>query len=115
MEALNKFEEELMYVPFTPDWYEERCMKAKLFESYIYEMDVPNSETFIHVLLVVFFDTIYLWVDQAGKDGKLHSSQLERVTNKFSSKIIYASDENALTFGPLFFQCLDNNLLKRIR
>lgn len=119
MDPLNDFEKDLFSLPFTPDYWKARCNVLNLILYYInichsnyktYMSDDGNHMAFICEL----FGEIYFWLENI-ENGLVESSQLERSTNRYISKVLYANVPNAPAGAMLVMDLIEKGFMKEIK
>lgn len=118
---MSLFEEAVKSLPYSTDWWKMRCSVAELMQAVIwsdhcsvykqYKIVHEDEGNYSYFLLFQYDEELYLWLDYYVGDLP-DGSQLERIINKYMSKIIYSSHANSSPIGAMFFQMVEKNIAK---
>ena len=116
MEFKNEFEKYLANIPFTPDWWERRCYVVSLFIKYSgNESNIKIYTSLDGNIMASFcriFDDYYMLLETK-EDGKVESSQLERIINDYISKVLYSNIENSPSGFAIIYKLIEDGILKQ--
>ena len=121
-EEMNDFEEAIMNLPYSTDWFKRRCMHFDVIISYSKKFDYFRVYTETHrdendkkwktiFIIIKYKENLYVYTDWT-IDGLVEGAQLDKILDNIVS-VMYSHLKNVPPIAPIALKLLEAGVLER--